>query len=632
MSRLLSAIRSPGFAFVHDMAMIPLAWSLAYILRFNFDVVPALNTNSGLYAILVIIPIQAIAYRQFGLYRGIWRFASIPDLMRILKASFFGTGVALILLFAFTRLEGVPRSVPIIYLILLVLSLAGPRFVYRWFKDYRKGTQSGRNVLIVGAGCAAEMLARDLGKDLSQGYKPVAFVDDNPRQKGKEIHGIRVLGSTRRIPEIIEAMDIAIVMLAIPSATTKQMRRIVRVCSKLDIPFRTLPRMQDLVSGQSVLQELREVSIEDLLGREQIHLDQHNIRRGIRGRTIMVSGAGGSIGSELVRQICQYAPNELVLVDNTEFNLFKIEQEILSQYPELSISLRLVDVTDAVAVNHMMNISRPDTIYHAAAYKHVPLLEEQIRQATRNNIVGTKTIAQAADKYAVQEFVLVSTDKAVNPSNIMGTTKRVSELICQSLNNHSKTRFITVRFGNVLDSAGSVVPLFRKQIKAGGPVTVTDPEITRFFMTIPEACQLIMQSATMGQGGEIFILDMGEPVKIDDLAKQMIVLSGKKPNVDIDVIYTGLRPGEKMYEELSHEKESLQSTNHQKITLANSREVSAEWLLNLINQLETAIALYDEIELKDLLQNLVPEYRQYSHDMKNVIPFASTSTEALTDL
>ncbi|VAW82528.1 UDP-N-acetylglucosamine 4,6-dehydratase [hydrothermal vent metagenome] len=630
MNRIINLVKTTGFAFFHDLLMIPTAWLFAYWLRFNLGVIPESYLITGLYALIVIIPLQAVAFRYLGLYRGIWRFASIPDLMRIIKASLIGVCLAIVVMFSISSLDNIPRSVPVIYLILLVLFLSGPRFVYRWFKDYRKGTQSGRNVLIVGAGSAAEMLVRDLGKDLSQGYKPVAFVDDNPRQKGKEIHGIRVLGSTRRIPEIIKEMNIAIVMLAIPSATTKQMRRIVRVCSKLDIPFRTLPRMQDLVSGESVLQELREVSIEDLLGREQVHLDQDNIRRGIRGRTIMVSGAGGSIGSELVRQICQYAPNELVLVDNTEFNLFKIEQEVLSQYPELSISLRLVDVTDAVAVNYMMSICRPDTIYHAAAYKHVPLLEEQIRQATRNNIVGTNTIAQAADKYGVQEFVLVSTDKAVNPSNVMGTTKRVSELICQSLNNHSNTRFITVRFGNVLDSAGSVVPLFRKQIKAGGPVTVTDPEITRFFMTIPEACQLIMQSATMGKGGEIFILDMGDPVKIDDLAKQMIVLSGKKPNIDIDIEYTGLRPGEKMYEELSHEKECLQSTSHLKITLANSREVSAEWLLNLIQQLEAAIALYDEVELKNLLRNLVPEYRQYSHDMENVIPFAST--EALSDL
>ncbi len=614
-------LRSSWAAFAHDLLMIPVAWMSAYWMRFNLGRIPDEYITSGLYALLLIVPVQIIAFYRFGLYRGVWRFASMPDIMRILKATVIGTVVALVLLFVFTRLQGVPRSIPLMYPLILVMLLAGPRFIYRWFKDYRLQPGHGTRVLIVGAGSAGEMLVRDLIKEREKQYNPVGFVDDNPRRKGHEIHGVRVLGSTRQLPALVQEHAADIIILAIPNATAAQMRRIVRHCSRAGVPFRTLPRLQDFVSGRSTLQELREVSIDDLLGREPVVLDTVGISHGIQGKVILVSGAGGSIGSELCRQISKYSPELLILVDHSEYNLYRIYEELLKAYPRQRIIRRLIDVTDRVAVEYLLRTNRPSTIFHAAAYKHVPMLEDQARPALKNNVLGTRILAEAADKYQVEEFVLVSTDKAVNPTNVMGATKRVSELICQNINERSKTRYVTVRFGNVLDSAGSVVPLFREQIRAGGPVTVTDPEITRFFMTIPEASQLIMQAAVLGKGGEIFVLDMGKPVRIADLARQMIMLSGKVPDKDIAIVYTSLRPGEKMHEELFHEKEQEKQTAHPKIKLANSRLVDWDWLQELLGRIERAVAQHDEQALQAVLSSLVPEFNRQSSET-NVIPFA----------
>jgi FlaA1/EpsC-like NDP-sugar epimerase len=386
------------------------------------------------------------------------------------------------------------------------------------------------------------------------------------------------------------------------------MRRVVELCELSEMPFRAIPKIQDLLSGKVQLNELREVSIEDLLGRDPISLDWPAIHRDLSGKTIMVTGAG-SIGSDLCRQLAKLGPDRLIILENSEFNLYTIEMGLRRKYPNLEIHCQQGDVTDEAYVDHVFYSHKPEVVFHAAAYKHVPMLEPQIRQALKNNVIGTRIVANAADRYGTGIFVLVSTDKAVNPANVMGASKRIAEIFCQNLNAKSKTRYITVRFGNVLGSAGSVIPLFRQQIEAGGPVTVTDPRMERYFMTIPEACQLIMQTVVLGTGGEIFVLDMGEPVKISYLAEQMIRLSGRMPGEDIEIEYIGLRPGEKLYEELFHEKEALEKTAHEKVYLARHRRVEWSWLNASLDQMAKACDAMNTHRLVELVDTLVPEHR-----------------------
>jgi FlaA1/EpsC-like NDP-sugar epimerase len=601
-------LRSQAVALAHDVLMVPIAWFLAYWLRYNLEVVPAAYFEDALIGLLFVLPVQLTAFLLFGLYRGIWRFASLPDILRILKAVAVGTVVSVTLLFVFIRAGGVPRSVPVIHAILLVMLLSGPRLIYRLLKDHRLDLSPGQRVLIVGSGKAGEMLARDILRNRRGDYSPVAFVDDKQRRQGREIHGIPVAGTCDDIPRLVEELAIDIIMLAIPSASSRQMRRVVELCEKADIPFRSVPQLNDLISGDVQINNLRSVSIEDLLGRDPVSLDWDAITGVLSGKVILVTGAGGSIGSELCRQLATIKPARLVLLEISEFNLYNIEMELLNLYPDLRLECHLGDIIDQPYVENLFARTRPEVVFHAAAYKHVPMLEFRLRQAVRNNILGTRILAQAADRYKTGVFVLVSTDKAVNPANVMGASKRGAEIFCQNLNAHSDTGFITVRFGNVLGSAGSVIPLFRKQIEAGGPVTVTDPEMERYFMTIPEACQLIMQTVVLGDGGEIFVLDMGEPIKINYLAEQMIRLSGRTPGVDIQIAYIGLRPGEKLYEELFHEMEHLQKTAHEKVFLAHHRHVDWHGLVDNLDQMKTACDGVDEEGLKHLLGQLVPEH------------------------
>ncbi|MGD8913628.1 MAG: nucleoside-diphosphate sugar epimerase/dehydratase, partial [Candidatus Thiodiazotropha sp.] len=441
-------------------------------------------------------------------------------------------------------------------------------------------------------------------------FTPVAFVDDKQRRQGREIHGIPVSGTCDDIPRLCEELAIDIVMLAIPSASSKQMRRVVERCEQADVPFRSVPQLNDLISGIVQINHLRTVSIEDLLGRDPVSLDWNSIDSALSGKVILVTGAGGSIGSELCRQLATIKPARLVLLEMSEFNLYNIEMELLNAFPGIALECHLGDIIDQPLVENLFAQTRPEVVFHAAAYKHVPMLEHQLRQAVRNNILGTRVVAQAADRFKSGVFVLVSTDKAVNPANVMGACKRGAEIFCQNLNAHSDTKFITVRFGNVLGSAGSVIPLFRKQIEAGGPVTVTDPRMERYFMTIPEACQLIMQTVVLGEGGEIFVLDMGEPIKISYLAEQMIHLSGRIPGTDIQIEYIGLRPGEKLYEELFHEKEHLQKTAHEKVFLAYHRQVEWRSLLDTLDKMKQASDLHETEQLKFLLNRLVPEHAE----------------------
>jgi FlaA1/EpsC-like NDP-sugar epimerase len=487
--------------------------------------------------------------------------------------------------------------------------LSGGRILYRWFREHRLPLSAGQRVMVVGAGKAGEMLVRDLQRKGGNKYQAVAIVDDRARRQGQEVHGVPVVGVSEVIPELVEPLEIDLIMLAVPSASAVQMRRIVGFCEQSGLPFRTIPNLEALASGQVSINELREVSIEDILGRDPVSLDWDAINAGLKGRTILVTGGGGSIGSELCRQIARLGPARLVLLESSEYNLYAIELELRRQFNDIPLEILLGDVGDAATVDRLFERYQPDVVFHAAAYKHVPMLEHQVRQAVRNNVLGTRTMALAADRYGCSEFVLISTDKAVNPANVMGASKRVAEIFCQNLNGRSKTRYITVRFGNVLGSAGSVVPLFREQIAAGGPVTVTHKDMERYFMTIPEACQLIMQAAVIGQGGEIFVLDMGEPVKISFLAEQMIRLSGKEPGSDIEIRYTGLRPGEKLYEELFHEQEALEPTDHEKILLARYRKVGWEELTQAMQEMEQACSSYDEEYLLGKLKFFVPENR-----------------------
>ncbi len=592
----------------HDLAVIPVAWLAAFWLRFNLAGIPPEFLHQALLMLPVVFLAQGGMFWYFGLYRGVWRFASLPDLIRIFKASVAGVSIAAVAIFVLTRLVLVPRSVFVLDGLLLVLLLGGPRFIYRWVKDRHLYGKAGRKVLIVGAGRAGEMLVRDLLRDPDRAYQPVAFVDDDPGKRNKDIHGIPVAGTVDRMAAIASELGIELILIALPSATPAQMRRIVGACELTGVHFRTLPRIEDLVTGQVGVRELREVKLDDLLGREPVLLDWQSITSGTRGRTVLVSGGGGSIGSELCRQIARLGPGRLIVLDQSEFNLYAIELELRRDFPALPLSVFLGSVADEVAVKQVLETHRPSVVFHAAAYKHVPMLEGQVRAAVTNNILGTRCLAALADQYGCETFVMISTDKAVNPTNVMGATKRVAEIYCQGLNARSKTRFITVRFGNVLGSAGSVIPLFQKQIAAGGPVTVTHPQITRYFMTIPEAAQLILQASVIGEGGEIFVLDMGEPVRIAYLAEQLILLSGKKPGEDIEIAYTGLRPGEKLYEELFHEAEQLVDTGHPKILLARSRPIDVAGMEAVFGELAQACDSNAEPRMRELLRALVPEH------------------------
>ncbi|MFZ5797795.1 MAG: polysaccharide biosynthesis protein [Desulfobulbaceae bacterium] len=595
-------------AFAHDLLWVPVVLVAAYFLRFNLDAIPPEYRPSLYRLITIALPVQAVIFWFFGLYRALWRFASIPDLVRIIKG--VGLGILLIVVIdsLLTRLQGVPRSVLFLYPLLLVTGLSVPRISYRWFKDHRfnLNAREGQRTIIVGAGRAGELLARDMM--YRPEYQLLAFVDDDPAKLDREIHGIRVVGGTAELARIVEAMNCEVVLLAMPSAGRKILQRLVAECDRLGVACKTLPSVVELSGRQVEAARLRPVTVEDLLGRDTIHLDYEAIAGYLQGRTILVTGGGGSIGSELCRQIAGQQPARLIIFEHAESNLYAIEYELRNHFKELPLEAILGDVKNQDRVNWVFGRFKPEIVFHAAAYKHVPMLESNPAEGVRNNIFGTRVIADAADRFGADRFVLVSTDKAVNPANVMGATKRVAEVYCQNLALRSQTKFITTRFGNVLGSVGSVVPLFEKQIKTGGPVTVTHPEITRYFMTIPEAVSLILQAGAMGRGGEIFVLDMGEPVRIQDLAQQMIRFSGLVPGRDIKIVYTGLRPGEKLFEELLHAGEDLQPTSHQKLLLARCRQVDWGWLAKEFISLEGAARSRDVELLKQHLRNIVPEY------------------------
>lgn len=610
--------------FLHDLIMVVLAWELAWFARFNFSMPPPAFWEANLNALVFVIVIQCFINWHLNLYKGLWRFASLPDLWNIFRAAILGVITIILFSFVATRLENMPRSILIFYPVFLVFLLSGPRLGYRLWKDHTLSlkTMSGaQRVLVIGAGRAGETVVRDMLRD--HRYVPVGFVDDNQQLFKRRIQGVPVLGNIASLPGLVESFAIDALLIAIPSASKSQIQQIVNLCEQTGKSFLMLPRFTGDKDQRSVrgLRDVREVSIDDLLGREKVELDWTFIKKGIAGKKILVTGGGGSIGSELCRQIARLDPAAMMILEQGEFNLYTIDRNLTQEFPDLLLESRLGDVHDMVAVDAAFKSFRPDVVFHAAAYKHVPLLQGQIREALRNNVVGTRIVSDAADRYACEKFVLISTDKAVNPTSIMGASKRMAEMYCEAKNTSSRTRYITVRFGNVLGSAGSVVPLFQQQIAAGGPLTVTHKEMTRFFMTIPEACQLILQAGAMGRGGEIFVLEMGEPVAILYLAEQMIKLSGKQPEVDIAIKFTGLRPGEKLHEELFHDDENLVGTEHKKILLAKQRVHDWTSFEKMIEQVETACGVYDEQNALKIVRSLVPELIIEEKSSSNIITF-----------
>jgi len=603
--RLTLFIKSHFDALLVDILMIPAAWYGAYWLHFNLEAIPGQTLLHATYYLPILLVTQALAFWFLGLYRGIWSFTSLPDLMRILKAVVIGTLASWLLLY-FAQSE-IPRSTFILYAWLLINLLSGVRVATRWTQSYHNAFQNGKRALIVGAGQAADLLLRELVKNSgTKNYLPIAIVDDDPKKQGCEIHGIRVAGHLDDIPQLVISKNIELVIIAIPSVQAAVIRKVVNLCKEAKVEFRTIPRLNDIVTGQATINSFRNVALEDLLGREPVHLNWQGITEIISGKKILISGGGGSIGSELCRQVAYLAPLSLIITDNSEFNLYTIDRDLRSKFPNLHLISKLIDITDSSAIQGVMQKHHPDIVFHAAAYKHVPLLEYQIRAAIRNNILGTRNIAEAAAKNNVATFVLISTDKAVYPSNIMGATKRAAEIICQNYNSVANTNFITVRFGNVLGSAGSVVPLFQTQLEQGLDLTVTHPEITRYFMTIPEATQLILQATLLGKGGEIFVLNMGEPVKITALAEQIIYLSGKKLGEDVNIVFTGLRPGEKLHEELFHKDEELIPTQHEKILQSKHQLIESAKLNKLLDKMKVLIESYNcDEELQKILFNLI---------------------------
>jgi FlaA1/EpsC-like NDP-sugar epimerase len=599
-----------------------LAWQCAWLARSNFYS-PDFVWRPTLASFVIALVSQALIFWHLGLYRGLWRFASLPDIWNILRSAALGTVTIGLVMFVHTRLQDVPRSILLLYPVFLVGLLSAPRLAYRFWKDHTLSirlTANSKRVLVLGVGRAAETLVRDMIRDGR--YSPVGILDDESTLRNTQLHGVPVLGGLERLKEIAAATEAEILVIAMPSASNVEMQRVVSLCESTGLPFRTLPRLVDQVQGDPGVNALREVSIEDLLGRDAVSFELPVVQASLTGKVVLVSGGGGSIGAELCRQIARLDPHELVIFEQSEYNLYRIEMELRQRYPDLRVSAVLGDVTDEAAVDNVLGSYRPMVVFHAAAYKHVPMLQHQVRQAARNNVLGTWRMASAASRHGVRRFVLISTDKAVNPTSLMGATKRIAEIVAESFNQLDGTRFSTVRFGNVLGSAGSVVPLFQEQIRNGGPVTVTHREMTRFFMTIPEATQLILQAGAMGRGGEIYVLDMGEPIKIDFLAQQLIRLSGFVPGKDIRIEYTGLRPGERLHEELFHEDERLEKTQHRKIFLARHRTVDRSAVEQAVGELTEACERFDEERITALIKRLVPEMKVAAvPEASNVIAF-----------
>jgi FlaA1/EpsC-like NDP-sugar epimerase len=610
-----------------DLLLLAGSFYCAYLVRFDFNI-PTIFLSRFIKILPFILLVKVATFYFFDVYRGMWRFTSIGDLLNIIKASSVSTLVIVSFVLFRTKFQGFPRSAFLIDWCFTILFISGFRLGVRFYFETSNGQQSfftvlrslysplkrkipgSKNLLIIGAGNGGEKIYREIRDNAGLTYNVVGFLDDNPVKIGKKIHGIPVLGSIKDLKTIASKVQADESLIAIPSANSTQMREIVSHCEKSDISFKTIPAYGELINGRVSVNAIRDVAYSDLIRRDIVKLDDQKIGAYLRGQIVVVTGAGGSIGSELCRQICKYEPDRIVLLERAESPLHQIELELKQLSKQIHIVPILLDIQDLNHLEKVFEAHRPQIVFHAAAYKHVPMLELQPWRAIDNNLLGTKNIVDLSVKHNVERFVFVSTDKAVRPVNVMGASKRLAEMLVQGQNgcDVAQTRFMIVRFGNVVGSIGSVLPLFKKQIEKGGPVTVTHPEITRFFMTIPEACQLILQAGGMGIGGEIFVLDMGTPIKIDDMARDLIRLSGFKPDVDIKVEYIGLRPGEKLYEELITESENVLPTSHKKIMVFKGVECNLQALNGILKELIVHAGNQNKIKIVECLRKIVPDY------------------------
>lgn len=610
---------------IHDVVMAGLSFQLALWLRYWVADLP-LSHGHAPEGTLVFAAVAALVFRFSGLYRGIWHFASLRDMLAILRAAILSLLVFLPLLFFVTRLEAYPRSALVLQFFILIALLAGPRLLYRSWKDgsllegWKRGNDSRVPVLLAGTGAAADAFIREMERNRRSGYRVVGIIDEAENRLGRDLRGVRVLGSLADLAGVVTAMPAVDrprrVIVADDRLDGPAIRKVVDAAAELGIPVARLPRLTEFRAEGQVAQQLRPVDVEDLLGRSQRVLDRTAIARLVGGRRVLVSGAGGTIGSELVRQVAALGPAQIVLFEQSEHALYQIDMEMAERYPDVKRITALGNVRNMQTVDDAFRLHRPEIVLHAAAYKHVPLVESNIEEGVLTNIIGTHVVADACRRHGVAVMVMISTDKAVNPTNVMGATKRIAEMICQSrdIEPGSGTRYVTVRFGNVLGSSGSVVPLFQRQLAAGGPLTVTHPDVTRFFMTTREAVELILQAAAMpGDGvqtqGKIFVLDMGDPVRIQDLARQMIRLAGRTPDKDVKIAFTGLRPGEKLYEEVLHHDETLLPTAQDGVLLAAPRVTDRNELDAAITRLVYVARARDSAAVLAQISALVPEFR-----------------------
>lgn len=611
--------RNFWIVFSVDALLLFLAYFFSYIIRFEGHISPT-EVSSFKKTIWFIIPLKLLVFWQFKLYRGMWRYTSTADLINIIKATFVSSSaITLIILFVY-HFQGFSRGVFIIDALLTLMFISGIRLSIRLllqetsshinfsrFYFFKKNKEGLKRVLIIGAGDAGEILLREMKQNPKMAFDPIGFLDDDTDKKWRRIHNVPVLGKIEEVEKIVQKKNVQEIIIAIPSITGKEMRRIVDQCKDTGIPCKTVPGVSDILNGKVHVSQIREIRIEDLLGREHIELNRKEIEEYLSNKKVLVTGAGGSIGSELCRQILKIDPRQLILYERVENELFHLEMELAGTFPGAPYVSILGDILDRKRLEDVMRDYRPEVVFHAAAYKHVPMMEAHPLEAIKNNILGTQNVAEVSAQWGVEKFVMISTDKAVNPVNVMGATKCLAELICQGMNQSQMTKYVVVRFGNVLNSAGSVIPLFKEQIARGGPLTVTHFEATRYFMSIPEATQLVMQAGAMGRGGEIYVLDMGEPIRIMDLATDMIRLMGLRVGEDIDIVQSGLRPGEKIHEELVTEEEEMEPTRHEKIMVVKSPPF--DWV-NLQRRIEALVKEMDQYpteKIKELLITAVPK-------------------------
>ena len=608
-----NCLRSPRILLIllNDIFCTIVSLVLAFFLRFNFSV------PEGYYAIILKSLFLLVFFRVFssfflGLYGGVFRYTSVDDLIRIIKAVSFGTLLFIAGTGVFFHFIGFPRSVFLIDWFVILVLLGGSRFLYRILREINitpKHAEARRKVLIIGAGDMGEMILRGIRREKEISYQVMGFLDDDPGKQGLRIHGVEVLGKTANLESVIKTKGVKEVIIAIQNISGKKIREITEQCQTIGVSCKTVPSVGGILRGSISISHIRPVSVEDLLKRDTVKLDLTLIERFICDKCVMVTGAGGSIGSELCRQIIGFAPRKLILFERGENDLYKIEVDLREQFLDSKVLVPIIgDILDVYKIDQVLQTYTPEIVFHAAAYKHVPIMEAHPLDAVKNNIMGTWNVASKSCERGVQRFVFISTDKAVKPASIMGATKRVAEMLCQGFNQEGATRFVAVRFGNVLESNGSVIPYFRRQIARGGAITVTHPDVTRYFMTIPEAAQLVLQAGAMAKGGEIYVLDMGDPIKILDLAKDLISLSGLVLGEDIDIKFIGLRPGEKLHEELIAEREKFIKTQHPKISEVNSSKVLWGALQADIGHFFAEINQKDTSAIKKMLQKLVPDY------------------------